>query len=144
VSARRSPLARAATLLAMVAALVLLGAGGIDAILGQEVTLVHAAKSPAEQVEWRRLRDPHDDPAEIYGQPEGAPLRVVLLDRTRLIDPPEAPGRLLLPVDRARGDVPLQSRTMWMVAAASAVGALALAGVLALIARVRRRPTTRP
>lgn len=123
-------LLRAAAVLATAAALLVLGAGALDLVLGHEVTLLHAPKSPEEQAEWRRLRDPRDDPAEIYGQPEGAPLRV-LVARDRLLAPPEAPGRLLLVVDRAGGDVPWQARTLWggagSAAAALATGALLLA-----------------
>jgi hypothetical protein len=139
VGATRSPLSRAAVVLATIAALLLLGAGGLDLAFGRSLTLLHAAKSPAEQAEWRRLRDPRDDPAEIYGQPEGAPLRVLVFDGERVIDPPEAPGHLLLAVDRARGEVPLQSRTLWLRVGLAALGLLVLAGVLALLGRRRRR-----
>jgi hypothetical protein len=142
VGARRSRAARAAIVLATIAALLLVGAGGIDLLLGHEVTLLHAAKSPAEQEEWRRLRDARDDPAEIYGQREGDPLRVVLLDRARLILPPEAPGRALLAVDRQARNVPLQSRTLWGYAGAAALGLLLGAGTLTLFARRFRRPAS--
>ncbi|MFM8979336.1 MAG: hypothetical protein ACKOSS_02570 [Planctomycetia bacterium] len=107
-----------------------MAAGVLDLGWGHEVTLLHARKSAGEQAEWRRLRDPRDDPAEIYGQPEGAPLRVIA-GRAGLLAPPEAPGRLLLCVDRARGEVPLQARTLWgwtcCAALVLATGALLLA-----------------
>ena len=126
-------------MLGTVAALSLLGALALELCFGREVTLLHNVKSEAERAEWRRLRDAADDPAEIYGVPEGAPLRVLLLDPGELIEPAEAPGRLLLPTDRAQGRAPLQMRTLWRWALGAAVPAALLALLLAGLAR--RRPT---
>ncbi len=137
MTAPRPPFARAAIVLTAIAALALLGAGLLDLVAGVEVTLLHNVKSAQEQAEWRRLRDARDDPAEIYGQPDGDPLRVLDFDHSRLITPVEAPERRLLGVDRAAGDVPLQSRTLWRYALSVALPALLLAGVLGLLARLR-------
>ena len=49
----------------------------------------------------------------------------------------EAPERRLLGVNRAGGEVPLQSRTLWRYALTVALPALLMAGVLALFARRR-------
>ena len=143
MSAARLRLARAAIVFLTIAALALCGAGLVDLLAGVEVRLVHNAKSEAEQEEWRRLRDARDNPAEIYGQPDGGPLRVVVWERERLIRPAELPGERLLVVDRAHGDVPLQSRTLWRYALTVAVPALGLALVLGWIAR-RRRARSEP
>ncbi|MFM8386607.1 MAG: hypothetical protein ACKOCB_07330 [Planctomycetia bacterium] len=133
--ASRRSLVRAAAVLAIAAALLACTAGVVDLWLGHEVTLLHATKGPEEQAEWRRLRDARDDPAEIYGQPEGSPLRVIV-PRSRLLAPPEAPGRLLLPVERARGEAPLQARVLWGWAGLGC-GVLAT-GALLLAWRARR------
>lgn len=135
MTARRPPLARAAIVLTTIAALALSGAGLLDLAAGVEVTLLHNVKDAQEQAEWRRLRDARDDPAEIYGQPDGAPLRVLVFDRSRLIAPAEAPDRRLLGVDRAGGDVPLQTRTLWRYALTLALPALVLGLVLRRFAR---------
>lgn len=137
MSAGRPGLRRAALALAAAAALALLAAAALDVLAGVEVTLLHNPTSPAEQAEWRRLRDPADDPAEIYGVPEGPPLRVLLLDRRDAIEPPEAPGRVLLVTQRAAGRVPLQTRTLWRWTLSGAGPALLLAGALAVLARRR-------
>lgn len=137
MTAQRPLLARAAIVLTTIAALALFSAAVLDLGAGVEVTLLHNLKDAQEQSEWRRLRDARDDPAEIYGQPDGAPLRVLLFDRARLLAPPEAPERRLLGVHRAAGDVPLQSRTLWRYALTTALPALVLAGVLGLLARRR-------
>ncbi len=134
-----SGLPRAAGALVALAALLLAGTGAADLLWGVEVTLLHGPTSPEEQAEWRRLRDPADDPAEIYGQPEGPPLRVILpAPGPALLHPAEAPGRALLVVDRAGGRAPLQSRTLWRWAA-TAAGPLLLAGLLLRAAARRRR-----
>lgn len=140
VAPRRS---RAAAALAVAAALVVGGALALDLGWGAEVTLLHALKSPEEQEEWRRLRAPADDPAEIYGQPEGPALRVLLLgDLPAPVQPVEAPGRLLLAVDRTGSRVPLQTRTLWRYAALLAAPLLLTAALLAVWTKRRgRRPS---
>jgi len=68
-----------------------------DAAFGQTVTLLTGRHRPAEITEWRQLRDPADDPAEIYGQP-------LPLASQRLLFLPwqTKPDLLPLPEDEAR------------------------------------------
>ncbi len=124
--------------------LLALGAGlpflavAIVLLWSREVTLVEGRHGAAEVQEWRRLRDPRDDPAEIYGAVAPGPPRRVLLppwsDPTPLVPLPEAPGRLLLFVDEAPG---LRLLSPWAVLV-PALGAGALLAGLALL-RGRRR-----
>ena len=96
----------AAASLVGAAALVVSGAAVLDLGFGLEVTPLHAVNDALEQAALRRMRDPRDDPAEIYGVPE-RPLRAVVLDRARLIHPPEDPGRALLPERRRAASLSL-------------------------------------
>lgn len=130
----RTALAWAVVLLVGTAALALAAALVLDLGFGLEVTPLHNVHDAREQAALRRMRDARDDPAEIYGVPE-APLRAVVLDRSRILRPPEAPARALLPLDRARGRDVLQSGTVWRIALTLAVPALLLGGALAWIAR---------
>jgi hypothetical protein len=122
---------------------VLLGASALplsllaDLLFGVEVTQIHRVNSPEEQAEQRRLRDPRDDPAEIYGVPLGGPRRVILVDRSDAFEPPEAPGRMLLRADPALGASPLTVEGLRLRAAVAAV-VLVLVGA-AVLALTRAR-----
>jgi hypothetical protein len=98
-------------------------------VAGEEVTILARARDAEERAEQRRIRDPRDDPAEIYGVPEPGAVRVVFPRPDRRILPPEAPGRVLLVVDRLAGDRVLLARTM-LLGALGAGGALAGVGWL--------------
>lgn len=125
---------RAARLALIVAGACLAGMACVDLLLGVDVTLMRSPSSRAEQDEWRRLRDPRDDVAEIYGRPEPhGDVRVLLLDRDVLVVPPEAPERRLLFRDRAPGV--MLARAAW---GRVVLGALAAAG-LAFVAGVSTR-----
>jgi hypothetical protein len=130
----RSAASWAAVLLVGTAALALLAALVLDLAFGLEVTPIHNANDLVEQAALRRMRDPRDDPAEIYGVPE-RPLRAVVFDRERLIRPPEAPDRALLPVHRAIGVDVLQARSVWRYALTVAAPALLLALVCWIASR---------
>jgi hypothetical protein len=114
--------------------------GTIDACFGVEVTILARVHDPEEREAWRRTGfDPRDDVAELYGRPEPPPrLRVLVFDRDRLIRPAEAPGRRLLPLDRARGEDALPTRALWFrTAVLSAL--LVLAGSVLLAVGWRPR-----
>ena len=126
-------------------ALAVLAVAGLElalARLGVRATLLSRRNTPAEEDEQRRVRDPRDDVAEIYGVPVGeADLEVVLVAADRFVTPREAPDRRLLVV--APGEAPpLQARTV-RYAGRAAAAVLAAAGVLVL-AWPRRRPGAVP
>jgi hypothetical protein len=111
-----------------------------DLLVGVRVTVLHRLKSPAEREAWRReVFAPGDDPAEIYGHPEPGTLRILLLDRARLLVPGEAPDRRLLFVDRAAGEAPLETKTLWAYAGAAAAGLLLTAALAWAASRGRRQ-----
>ena len=113
------------------AILVLLGAAGLDLALGEQVLLI-APHDPGTVELNRLLHLPGDPVAEIYGNPLSSPVRVILPSRDRLIQPPEEPALLLLPVDKRRGENPLQVQTVWFLTRHVA-GGLILLGILGFV-----------
>jgi hypothetical protein len=107
----------------------------------EEVQILWRRHGPAEEAEARTLRDERDDVAEIYGVPEGRPVRVVFPETRDRIEPPEAPGTVLLAVDRARGSTPLLARTL--AGAGSAGGLLLVVAGFALLAGAGRADPAR-
>lgn len=68
---------------------------------------------------------------DIYGNPVSEPIRVLFVPREKLVHPKEFPSLTLLPVDKAKGENPLQAATVsflakWTAAGASAAGILLL------------------
>jgi hypothetical protein len=88
--------------------------------------------SPEEVRVNRGLWQKGDPVAEIYGVPMNEKTEVLFVDATRLVRPPEDPSLVLLPVDKAAGENPLQVRTLWFLAWRVALG-FGLAGLLALV-----------
>lgn len=128
---------RAARLALVVVAVCLVGMAVVDLVFGVDVTLMRFPSSRGEQDEWRRLRDPRDDVAEIYGRPEPhGDVRVLLLDRSALVVPPEAPDRRLLFRERGGAGVWL-ARTAWWRTSVAALAAATLAFVLGLGVSIR-------
>ncbi|MEE8525144.1 MAG: hypothetical protein V3T72_14500 [Thermoanaerobaculia bacterium] len=95
-------------------AFVLVTATGLDLGLGKQVLLI-APHDPGTIELNRMLHLPEDPVAEIYGNPLSAPVRVILPSKERLIQPPEEPALLLLPVDKHQGENPLQAQTVWFL-----------------------------
>ena len=117
--------ALAASILTLVAAYVL------DRGFGR--TLQPVLQAAPEAVALNRSLHSEGEPvAEIYGVPTGSPMRVLFVDKSRVIHPKEDPSLSLLLVNKQRGDNPLQVRTVWFIAWRLS-GALAAAGALALL-----------
>lgn len=118
--------------LALAALVVVLATAAADAWWGVGVRYVLA---PADADDAAAGFAPGDDPARRHGAPvPGGPERVLLLDRSRLVVPPEAPDQPLLVLPAGQGlDAarPLAARRVWLVA-------LGLAGVLLVAALLRR------
>ena len=77
----------------------------------------------------------------LYGNPLGEPMRVLAVPDERFLRPEEMPTLTLLPVDRKRGEEPLQMRTVLFFAKWAAIGGAA-AGVGLLLLCRRRRPSS--
>ncbi len=108
-----------------------------DALYGVDVTLLSGMRTAAERAAWLETRwHPEHGIAALYGNSASdGSVRVLLTDRSRLIEPVEAPTLLLLPL--GPGDVaPLTSRTLRFRAAMVGL-ALGLLGALLLV-RARR------
>ena len=112
------------------AVLLVLSAFAIDRALGQDVLLIVPHDSATVELN-RGLFQPGDLVADVYGNPLREPVRVILPAAQRLIRPPEDPDLVLLPVDKAAGENPLQARTLWF-AFRFAVPAALLLGVIGL------------
>ena len=108
----------------------------VGVFAGHEVTVLRTRHTVAEIAEWRALRDPRDDVAEIYGVADPIGPRRLLVwpwdDRLELFVPPEDPRRTLLFVDRAPDAHLVSARVLWPVG-------LGGAGLLLLGALFARR-----
>lgn len=126
----------------VIGTLAILGALLVDRAFGVDVTILGRLKSPDEQAEWRQLRDPKDDVAEIYGvvePPRGRNRVLVAEGDPRLIIPEEDPERRLLFVDRADGDsVVFADQVRFVARVVAALLLFAALGVL-IIDRARTR-----
>lgn len=115
-------------------------AGVIDLAFGVDVTLLAKVRTDAEREAWKTSGwDRRDGVAELYGIVEPPPnMRVIVLDRDRLVHPPEDKTLVLLPLDRRAGEDVLLARSLWgRTALLSAVLAL----ISATLSRARRRAT---
>lgn len=116
-----------------------------DRVLGREVVLI--APHDAGSIELQRALWMEGDPvAEIYGNPLGGPVRIVLTDPARIIRPLEDPSLALLSAGSSTENRPLQVRTVWFVARPLiaiflAIAALATALRFAPIRRKRKEIT---
>src|SRR5262245_61010736 len=79
----------------LLGALVLVATWASILAFSEVVRILARRNDPRDEAEARRLRDPRDDVAEVYGIPEGDPVRVVFPDPAARIDPVEAPGTVL-------------------------------------------------
>ncbi|MCA1733606.1 MAG: hypothetical protein LC732_08385 [Acidobacteria bacterium] len=117
-----------------------------DKVLGREVVLI--APHDAGSIDLQRALWMAGDPvAEIYGNPLGEPVRVVVTDPARIIRPLEDPSLSLLSAGSSTERRPLQVRTVWflarpLIAMFLAIAALATALRFTPIRRKRKEITT--
>ena len=132
----------ASLLLGGLGGLLLLAALVADALYGRRVTLMTNRRTETEAAQWRTLRAPLDDPAEIYGQPlPGAPARLLFppwQPPPETLRVPERPGQELLFVDETP---PPHLRAGPVLGTARVLGALLLA--LGVVVALRRPPSPR-
>lgn len=76
---------------------------------------------------------------QIYGLPGEEPEKVVFVPEEKLVRPPENPDVVFLPVDKSKGENPLQAKTVEFVAK-YAVGGGVLGAVLCLLGLLLVRP----
>ena len=102
----------------------------LDRLTGQDVLLIVPHDAPTVELNQSLFLE-GDPVAELYGNPLAAPIRVILPAADRLLRPTEDPTLLLLRVDKAAGENPLQARTVWFFLKFSVPAMLGL-GVLGL------------
>src|SRR5688572_23519116 len=118
----------------------------LPAVFGRTVTLVTTPNAP-DIVEVNRAVWSLGEPvAPIYGTPVGEPMRILFLDKSRIIVPPEDPTLTLYTVDKSKGENPLQEQTVRygakFVGAGGAI--LLLAGVLHFVWKRRATSASKP
>ena len=79
----------------------------------------------------------------IYGSQTDEPTRVLFVPKEKFIHPEELPGLTLLPVDKAKGENPLQEKTVYFFASRSVLGFVA-AGLVFLVAWALARRKSAP
>jgi hypothetical protein len=103
-----------------------------------EIEPYDPSKVVAYQTMFMGDRNNADEVMSIYGNPASAPNRYLFVPREKFFHPPEMPSLTLLPVDRNKGEDPLQVKTVYFFAKWIAGGA-GLAGALLLWAWFARR-----
>jgi hypothetical protein len=87
----------------------------LDRGLGKNVILIAPHDSSIVELN-RELYSQGDPIAEIYGNTlSRKPIRVVHFSKKSLIHPVEDPKLKLLPVDKQKGENPLQVKTIWFL-----------------------------
>ena len=124
-----------------------LSAGATDAYL-------IAAKSPQMVQANQALfdaREPQESDAayrkrvmEIYGNPVDYQTPVLFVSREKFVHPKEAPDLVLLPVDKEKGENPLQLKSLYFFARYVAMGSFAAFAALLVLFLILRKPETKP
>jgi hypothetical protein len=144
---------KAAWIAAVAAALLVMPAAAILASTATEAVMISPHHPSAVEVNrglWELDRpDPSSADFEkrviaLYGNGSER-VKAVFVPAERFIRPPEKPGLVLLPVDKQKGENPLQAQTVWFVAKWALLGT-AWAGVMLCGAwqflRARQRAAT--
>jgi hypothetical protein len=125
----------------------ILAAGATDAY-------IIAAKSP-ELVKFNEdsfdAREPKETDVayrkrvmEIYGNPIDYTTPVVFVTKEKFIRPPKAPELILLPVDKQKGENPLQVKSLYFFAKYVAMGSGASFAVFLALFFFLRKPEAKP
>ena len=80
----------------------------------------------------------------IYGSQTDEPTKVVFVAAEKFVNPPELPSLVLLPVDKQKGENPLQVKTVFFFATKTAMGAAVVGIVLLGVSAVTRKKKTPP
>lgn len=118
-----------------------------------EAYLISAKDPSAREIEQKIFEPPkgaskdskayRDAVMSIYGSQTDDPTKVVFVPKEKFVHPVELPSLTLLPVDKQRGENPLQLKTVYFFQVKTAEGA-GLVGALLLIGWliVRRKPAS--
>lgn len=79
----------------------------------------------------------------IYGSQADEPTKVVFWPADKFVHPKELPGLVLLPVDKNKGENPLQVKTVYFFASKTAIGAAVVGVILLGIGfAMKKKPST--
>ena len=73
-----------------------------------------------------------DNVEEVYGNPLEKKVRLVMLDEKKIIHPEEDPSLTLYPVDKQKGDNPIQVQSIWLFMR-SCLGGFLIVTVIGLV-----------
>jgi hypothetical protein len=130
---------------------------GVVASSAVEAYLISAKDPSAIKVEQEIFEAPkgaakdskvyRDAVMGIYGSVTDEPTKVVFVPAEKFVHPKELPTLMLLPIDKQKGENPLQVKTIYFFASKTAAGA-AVVGALFLLAgfltRKKKTPTSTP
>ncbi|MDK9700779.1 MAG: hypothetical protein OEM52_11595 [bacterium] len=109
----------------------LISAGSSWYLFGQLETVTMIVPHDASIVEMNRSMYLAGDPiVDVYGNSMGKPVRVVVKDKSKILRPPEDTTLQLLPVDKQKGENPMQEQSIWLFLKPMLAGSIgaALAG----------------
>jgi hypothetical protein len=113
----------------------IISGGAVEAyiIAAKDPTLTKTEKElfkmdpPKEKKDSKAYRDAV---MSIYGSPTDEPTKVVFVSAERFVHPEELPTLALLPVDKQKGENPLQVKTVQFFALRTCIGAASVGFVL--------------
>ena len=111
--------------------------GGYMIATAKTVTLI-SPHAPSVVSLNKSMYQKGDEVAEIYGNPLEKKTQLVMLDPKRVIRPEEDPSLILYPVDKQKGENPLQVQSVWLFTR-SALGGFLVVAVIGLVLMKRKR-----
>jgi len=103
-----------------------------------EQEIFEAPKAPKDSKEYR------DAVMRIYGSVADDPTSVVFVKSEKFVHPRELPTLTLLPVDKQKGENPLQTKTVYFFATRTAAGAAAVGALFILAGFLCRKKKVVP
>ncbi len=126
---------------------------GIVASGSVEAYLISAKDPTAVKVEQEIFEAPkaskdsktyRDAVMGIYGSVTDEPTKVLFVPADRFVHPKELPTLTLLPIDKQKGENPLQVKTVYFFASRMAAGAAAVGALFALAGFLLRKKKAPP
>ncbi len=128
----------------------IIAGGGVDAyiIAAKDPKSVEVEKAIFEPPKAAKdSKEYRDAVMRIYGSQTDEPTKVVFVPAEKFVRPEELPALTLLPVNKEKGENPLQVKTVYFFAQksliAAAVAGIVLLGIWVLLAR-KKKPGTTP
>ncbi|HLY08178.1 MAG TPA: hypothetical protein VKW04_02625 [Planctomycetota bacterium] len=117
-----------------------------------EAYLIAAKDKSAIEVERQIFEPPkgvskdskayRDAVMSIYGSQTDEPTKVLFVPEEKFLRPPELPSLVLLPIDKEKGENPLQLKTVTFLASRTAMGATIVGAILLVAGALLRKKKT--